>query len=137
MKGQMIKIRLSNKEKSTLIFLALFVLAVSATMCLSNAQNASTRLSINITSGSEKVMLYVPVLLDETGKVLEMYEKPAITGNATTAVVDTDHGKALRISGTGVIEVNMNQIDGLLATNLEANERFVNGFTLSTSNATH
>ncbi len=130
-----VKIWLSNKKKSTLTFLAISILAVSAAMCLSNAQNSSTQVFINITPGSEKITLYIPVLLDETGKVLEMYENPAITGNATTAVVDTDHGKALKISGTGTIEIQMNQTDGMLATNSEANEKFVNGFTLSTSNA--
>ena len=128
--------QLSNKTKSMLMFLVLSILAVSASMCLGNAQNASTSVLINITSGSEKITVYIPVLLDETGKALEMYQKPAITGNATTAVIDTDHGKALKISGTGTIEVNMNQTDGMLATNPEANEKFVNGFTLSTSNAT-
>jgi S-layer protein (TIGR01567 family) len=129
--------QLSNKTKSMLMFLVLSILAVSATMCLGNAQNASTSVSINITSGSEKITVYIPVLLDETGKALEMYQKPVITGNATTAVVDTDHGKVLKISVTGTIEVNMNQTDGILATYPEANEKFVNGFTLSTSNATH
>ncbi len=136
MNGKVIKMQLSKKTKSTLMFLVLSILAVSATMCLSNAQNSNTRVLINITSGSKETTLYLPVLLDETGKVLEMYEKPAITGNATTALVDTDHGKALRISGTGTIEVNMSQTDGMLATNPEANEKFVNGFRLSTSNAT-
>ncbi len=128
--------QLSNKTKSVLMFLVLSTLVVSATMCLGNAQNASTHVLINITSGSEKITLYIPVLLDETGKALEMYQKPAITGNATTAVVDTDYGKALKISGTGTIKIQMNQTDGMLATNSEANEKFVNGFTLSTSNAT-
>lgn len=128
--------QLSKKTKNTLMFLALSILLVSASMCLGNAQNASTRVSINITSGSEKITLYIPVLLDETGKVLEMYEKPSITGNATTAVVDTDYGKALKISGTGTIEVNMSQTGGMLAMNPEADNKFVNGFTLSMSNAT-
>ncbi len=48
---------------------------------MSNAQPSSTSTSIRISSGNGKVMLYSPVLLDENGKVFEMFEKPAITGN--------------------------------------------------------
>lgn len=65
--------QLSNKTKSMLMFPAISILVVSAAMCLGNAQNASTRVFINITSGSEKITVYIPVLLGETGKALEMY----------------------------------------------------------------
>ena len=65
-------------------------------------QDASTSSSIYLESGTEKITIYFPVLLDENKNVLEMYEKPTITGNTTTAVIDTEHGKALMISRSGL-----------------------------------
>ncbi len=117
------------------IVLTLIVLLFSALMFLSVAKYATTDISIDISSGDGRITVFVPVLL-ENGTVMEMYGKPAISGNATTEIIDTDHGKAFKISGSGSTRINMNQTGGLLATNPDANEKFVNGFTLSTSNAT-
>lgn len=65
-------------------------------------QDSSTSASIYLESSAEKLTIYVPVLLDENKKVLKMYEKPTITGNVTTAVIDTEYGKALMISRSGL-----------------------------------
>lgn len=80
--------------------------------------------------------LYSPVLLDKNGNVFEMFEKPEIIGNATSSVIDAEHGKALEISGSGAIEINMKQ-KGELLIGQEANDKFVDEFTISTSNATN
>ncbi|MBU3968482.1 MAG: hypothetical protein KKG76_14115 [Euryarchaeota archaeon] len=65
-------------------------------------QDASTSASIYLESGAEKITIYVPVLLDENKNVLKMYENPTITGSATTSLIDTEYGKALKISRSGL-----------------------------------
>jgi hypothetical protein len=79
------------------------------------AQNdATTSTSIHIESSAENITIYVPVLLDENKTVLKMYENPQITGNVTTAVIDTEYGKALMISGSGLGDYlfNWNEVPG-------------------------
>jgi hypothetical protein len=117
-----------------LILLVIFFYFIP--LFISNAQPSSTTASIHISSGTGKVTLYLPVLLDENGKVLEMFEKPEITGGATSSTIDTEHGKVLKITGNGAIEVNMKQKGEILLFNQQANEKFVNDFMISTSNAT-
>ncbi len=123
--------------RNTGIALTVLVLFYPSIILVSIAHYASTSESVHIEAGNEKTILYVPVLLDENGEVLEMFEKPAITGNATTAIIDTDYGKALKISGSGVIGINMRQTHGIPEKTQEATEKFMNGFTISTSDSTH
>jgi len=115
-----------------LLILALFSYFIP--ILVSNAKPSSTSASILISG--ENVTVDVPVVLDENGKVLEMFGKPGIKGTASANIIDTEYGKALRITGSGAIEISMNQKGDLLLFNQEANEKFVNGFTLSTSNVT-
>jgi len=77
-------------------------------------QDASTSASISLESSNENFTIYVPVLLDENKNVLKMYDTPAISGNVTTAIVDTEHGKALKISksGLGNYLFNWNEVPG-------------------------
>lgn len=117
------------------IVLTLIVVFFSALMFVSVVKYANTDVSIYISSGDKNTTVLVPVLF-ENGTLMEMYGNPGISGNATTEIIDTDHGKALKISLSGSTNVNMKQTGGL-ATDPEANEKFVNGFTLSTSNATN
>ncbi|HEY9246690.1 MAG TPA: hypothetical protein VIO11_07595 [Candidatus Methanoperedens sp.] len=117
-----------------LILLALFFYFIP--LFISNAEPSSTTASISISSKAEKATVYSPVLLDENGKVLEMFEKPEITGIAATSIIDTEHGKAMKISGSKAIIINTKQKGELLLFNQQANEEFVNKFTISTSNAT-
>lgn len=116
------------------IVLTLIVLFVFASLFLSVAKYATTDVSIDISSGDGKITVFVPVLL-ENGNLMEMYGKPATLGSAATEIIDTDYGKAFKISGSGSTNINMEQTGGFLATDSEANEKFVNGFTLSTSDA--
>lgn len=116
------------------LVLTFIILFFSSLMFLSVAKYATTDVSIDISSVDGNVTLLVPVIL-ENGNVMEMYGNPAISGSAATEIIDTDHGKAFKIRGSGSIEIKLNQTGETLATNPEANEKFVNGFTLSTSNA--
>jgi len=116
------------------IVLTFIILFFSALMFLSVAKYATTDVSIDISSVDGNVTVFVPAIL-ENGNVMEMYENPAISGSAATEIIDTDHGKAFKIGGSGSIGIKLNQTGGTLATNPDANEKFVNGFTLSTSNA--
>jgi hypothetical protein len=117
------------------IVLTLIVLLFFALTFLSVAKYATTDVSIGISSGDGNITVLVPVIL-ENGNVMEMYGKPAISGSAATEIIDTDHGKAFKIRGSGSVWFSFISIGGFLATDSEANEKFVNGFTLSTSNAT-
>ncbi len=63
---------------------------------------ASSSASIYMESSTDKITIYVPVFLDENKNVLKMYETPTIEGNLTTTIIDTEHGKALKISGSGL-----------------------------------
>jgi len=118
------------------IVLTLIVLFIFTLMFLSAVKYATTEVSIDVSSGEGNITLYVPVLLDKSGKVMELYNKTSISGSAITDIIETGHGPALRISGSGAIGVSMNQTGGVLATDPQADDEFVNGFTLSTSNAT-
>jgi hypothetical protein len=62
---------------------------------------ASASASIYLESGAENITIYVPVFLDENKTVLKMYENPTITGSVTTSLIDTEHGKALKVSRSG------------------------------------
>ncbi len=96
--------------------------------------NSSSTVSIYIESGSERIKLYVPVMLDEKGETPKMYENPIITGNLTTSIVNTEHGKALKINGSGG-EIKMIKDNGNLGS-IENDYRFVEGLTISMSNST-
>ena len=75
---------------------------------------ATSSISIRIESSSENITIYIPVLFDENKTLLKMYENPEITGNVSTAVIDTEYGKALMISQIGVKKYlfNWNEIPG-------------------------
>jgi len=77
-------------------------------------EDATTSTSIYIESIAENITIYIPVLLDENKTVLKMYETPEITGNISTAIIDTQYGQALKISGSGSGDYlfNWNEIPG-------------------------
>lgn len=88
--------------------------SISLSFFFGPQENATTSTSISIESSTENITIYVPVLLDENKTVLKMYENPQITGNVTTAVIDTEYGKALMISesGLGNYLFNWNEVPG-------------------------
>jgi hypothetical protein len=97
------------------IVMTLIVLVFSALMFLSVAKYSTNDVSMGISSGDGNITVFVPVLL-ENGNVMEMYGKPGISGSATTEIIDTDYGKAFKISGSGSIKINMEQTGGFGTT---------------------
>jgi len=94
------------------------------------------RTSTHIVLNNEKSTVYVPVLLDEKGHVTEMYKRLKITGNATTAIIETEHGKALKISGTGLIKINTEESQRRPQHTPDAIDNFLKGFAISMSDDT-
>lgn len=101
--------------KAFVVSFGTFFIIFGAMFITNDLQNdAITSTSINIESSAENLTIYIPVLLDENKTVLKMYENPEITGNVTTAVIDTEYGKALMISGSGLGDYlfNWNEVPG-------------------------
>lgn len=117
------------------IGLIILVLLVFTVMFISIADYASSTTSIHVNSDTGEMTLYVPVLLDDKGNVLEMYEHPEVTGDITTAIIDTKYGKALKINGSsGDVGINTRQSHGIrMGKQLE--EAF-DGFSVSMSDYT-
>ncbi|MCZ7382447.1 MAG: hypothetical protein O8C64_12870 [Candidatus Methanoperedens sp.] len=98
--------------------------------------------SISLESSAENITIYVPVLLDENKTVLKMYDAPEIIGNVTTAIIDTEHGKALKISKSGQLKIFKEIIfqDQHVKLNIDGQtpeqtyDEFFSQFTISMSN---
>jgi hypothetical protein len=88
--------------------------SISLSFFFGPQEEATTSTSISIESSTENITIYVPVLLYENKTVLKMYENPQITGNVTTAVINTEYGKAFMISrsGLGNYLFNWNEVPG-------------------------
>ena len=111
----------------------ILVLLFMTVMFISIADYASASTSIRMSSGTGETTLYIPVLLDD-GEVLEMYEHPIVNGDVATAIIDTQYGKALRITGFGDVEIHMQQSLGI-QRGKQPDEAF-GGFSLSMCNYT-
>lgn len=121
-----------NIIKYTGIFLSILILLFSSFMLSSIAHYATTSASIKILTGSENTSVYVPVFMYDTGDVLEMYTKPTIKGDSSTAIIDTEYGKALKINGSGAIEIDMSQ-KHTSVTNPNEIEKYLNDLKFSMS----
>jgi len=98
--------------------------------------------SIYLESSPENVTIYIPVLLDENKTVLKMYDSPENIGNVTTAIVDTEYGKAIKISKSGQSKIFKEiifqdqhvklKVDG--QTHEQTSDEFFSRFTISMSN---
>jgi hypothetical protein len=100
--------------KAFVVSFGTFFIIFSAMFITNYSQDATSSTSIHIESRSENITIYFPVLLDENKNVLKMYENPEITGDVTTAVIDTEYGKALMISRSGLGDhlFNWNEVPG-------------------------
>lgn len=116
------------------LVLVIVLLVFMTMLFFSYADYASSSASIHITSDVDEMTVYVPVLLDDMGNVLTMYEHPEITGDATAGILMSDQGIVFRISGTGDIEINMRQSHGIQRG--RQLEEVFNGFAVSTGNYT-
>ena len=116
------------------IGLAVVLLSIISTLSAITSDYASTSTSVKIISDSDNITLYIPVMMDNNGNVLEMYESPTITGSATVAVINTKYGPALKIKGNSKeIEIDTIQKHGI-QQGYETNEKFIEGFSISISN---
>ena len=61
-----------------------------------------------------------------------MYEKPSIQGNAVAAIIETERGKALKITGIGRFELTMEQTHKRFI--LRNSQKFFDDMKLSMSN---
>ncbi len=91
----------------------------------------------------KNITVYVPVWLDENMTVLEMYNTPVTTDTVTTAIIDTEHGKALKINKLGRLnrygegnDVSFRWQYGLLKEDEQTSDEFFRRFTISMSNYT-
>ncbi len=119
------------------IVLTLIILLISSLMTVSMERYASTSTNIYLSPGKQSITVYVPVLLDEKGNILDMYKNPQIVGDARAEIIETNHGKALKITGSGEMDIVNSQNHGMLSKTSEATEKFYNGFMLSMSNTTN
>lgn len=100
---------------------------------MNGSSNSSSYALIYVSSGPG-ITLVVPLMLDENGEILKMYEKPIVNGNLSTSIVNTEYGKALRINGSGG-EIKMIQDYGIPGS-VDNEYRFLQGFSITMSNNT-
>jgi len=119
------------------------VKTVNSTIIPTVTPTATSRVeaSVYLESSAENITIYVPVLLDENNKVLKMYDTPVIIGKVTTSILDTEHGKALKISKSGKSnnnEIHFQEQDEKLKEDAQTPEQksdeFFSRFTISMSN---
>ncbi len=95
-------------------------------------ESAMTVSGVSIDTDNKTAIVYVPVFIDSKGEALDVYKVSKIFGNATYEIVDTDYGKAMRVTGNGNILVFTKHPDGAKRSNSEVN-RYLKGFGLGMS----
>lgn len=88
--------------------------------------------SVSIDTDNKTATVYVPVFIDGKGTVLNVYEDTAIFGNATYEIVDTEYGKAMKVTATGNVLIFTKHPDGAKRSNSAVN-RYLKDFGLSMS----
>ncbi|MFQ6054514.1 MAG: hypothetical protein ACE5J3_00845 [Methanosarcinales archaeon] len=84
-------------------------------------------------NGTGVITLYAPVLQTSYGSLLKLHRKETfINGNASYEIINTIHGKALKITGTGNIKLVTSQA----VHNINKCNFFSRGFKLSMGNNT-
>ena len=93
---------------------------------------AITASGIGIDTDNKTAIVYVPVFVDSKGAVLDVYDGSEIFGNATYEIIDTEYGKAMKITATGNILIFTKHPDGAKRGNGKVN-RYLKDFGLSMS----
>lgn len=70
--------------------------------------------------------------MDSRGEVLDIYDDTEIFGNATYEILDTEYGKAMKVTGKGNILILTKHPDGAKRSNSAAN-LYLKSFGLSMS----
>ncbi len=114
------------------IGIAVFMLfSYAYVLFTSGGEYAITASGVSIDTDNKTATVYVPVFIDGKGVVLDVYDAE-IFGNATYEVIDTEYGKAMKITATGNILIFTKHPDGAKRSNSEVN-RYLKDFGLSMS----
>ncbi len=81
-----------------------------------------------IDTDNKTATVYVPVFTDSKGAALDVYDGSEIFGNATYEIIDTEYGKAMKVTATGNILISTKHPDGAKKGNSE--EQVHEGFWL-------
>lgn len=115
------------------IGIAVFMLfSYAYVLFTSGGEYAVTASGVGIDTDNKTATVYVPVFVDGKGAVLDVYDGSEIFGNATYEIVDTEYGKAMKVTATGNILIFTKHPDGAKRSNREVN-RYLKDFGLSMS----
>jgi hypothetical protein len=115
------------------IGIAVFMLfSYAYVLFTSGGEYAITASGVSIDTDNKTATVYVPVFIDSKGMVLDVYDDTEIFGNATYEIVDTEYGKAMKVTGNGNILIFTKHPDGAKRSNSAVN-RYLKEFGLSLS----
>lgn len=115
------------------IGIAVFMLfSYAYVLFTTGGEYAITASGVGIDTDNKTATVYVPVFVDSKGAVLDVYDDTKIFGNATYEIIDTEYGKAMKITATGNILIFTKHPDGAKRSNREVN-RYLKDFGLSMS----
>lgn len=115
------------------IGIAVFMLfSYAYVLFTTGGEYAITASGVGIDTDNKTAIIYVPVFVDSKGAVLDVYGGSEIFGNATYEIVDTEYGKAMKVTATGNILIFTKHPDGAKRSSREVN-RYLKDFGLSMS----
>ncbi|MDD5617178.1 MAG: hypothetical protein PHH85_13365 [Candidatus Methanoperedens sp.] len=115
------------------IGIAVFMLfSYAYVLFTSGGEYAIIASGVSIDTDNKTATVYVPVFIDSKGAALDVYDGSEIFGNATYEIVDTEYGKAMKVTATGNILIFTKHSDGAKRSNREVN-RYLKDFGLSMS----
>ncbi len=115
------------------IGIAVFMLfSYAYVLFTSGGEYAVTVSGVSIDTDNKTATVYVPVFIDSKGAVLDVYDGSGIFGNATYEIIDTEYGKAMKITATGNILIFTKHPDGAKRSNSAVNQ-YLKDFGLSMS----
>lgn len=115
------------------IGIAVFMLfSYAYVLFTTGGEYAITVSGVGIDTDNKTATVYVPVFVDSKGAVLDVYGGSEIFGNATYEMVDTEYGKAMKVTATGNILIFTKHPDSAKRSNREVN-RYLKDFGLSMS----
>ncbi len=115
------------------IGIAVFMLfSYAYVLFTTGGEYAITASGVSIDTDNKTATVYVPVFMDSKGAVLDVYDGSEIFGNATYEIIDTEYGKAMKVTATGNILIFTKHPDGAKRSNSAVN-RYLKDFGLSMS----
>ncbi len=115
------------------IGIAVFMLfSYAYVLFTSGGEYAMTVSGVSIDTDNKTATVYIPVFVDSRGAVLDVYDGSEIFGNATYEIVDTEHGKAMKVTGNGNILIFTKHPDGAKRSSSAVNQ-YLRDFGLSMS----